>query len=114
MRISDWSSDVCSSDLGGGSQRWLNLGIINLQPSELTKVTIVIALARFYAQLPPGNTRTFTALWPALVMIGLPAGLVLLQPDLRTKTGRASRRGRVCQTLWISVVAGLDKQKNQQ
>src|SRR3546814_6007783 len=84
MRISDWSSDVCSSDLGGGSQRWLNLGIINLQPSELTKVTIVIALARFYAQLPPGNTRTFTALWPALVMIGLPAGLVMLQPDLGT------------------------------
>src|SRR3546814_136897 len=41
--------------VGGGSQRWLNLGIINLQPSELMKVTIVIALARFYAQLPPGN-----------------------------------------------------------
>src|SRR3546814_6230944 len=87
MRISDWSSDVCSSDLllgfvGGGSQRWLNLGFINIQPSELMKVAIVVALARFYAQLPPGNTRTFTALWPALVMIGLPAALVMLQPDL--------------------------------
>lgn len=70
--------------VGGGSQRWLNLGFMNLQPSELMKVTIVLALARFYAQLPPGNTRTFTALWPALVMIGLPAGLVMLQPDLGT------------------------------
>jgi len=70
--------------VGGGSQRWLNLGFMNLQPSELMKVAIVIALARFYAQLPPGNTRTFTALWPALVMIGLPAALVMLQPDLGT------------------------------
>ena len=70
--------------VGGGSQRWINLGFINLQPSELMKVTIVLALARFYAQLPPGSTRTITALWPALVMIGLPAGLVMLQPDLGT------------------------------
>src|SRR3546814_7188488 len=70
--------------VGGGSQRWLNLGFINIQPSELMKVAIVVALARFYAQLPPGNTRTFTALWPALVMIGLPAALVMLQPDLGT------------------------------
>jgi rod shape determining protein RodA len=70
--------------VGGGSQRWLNVGFLNLQPSELMKVAIVLALARFYAQLPPGNTRTFTALWPALVMIGIPAALVMLQPDLGT------------------------------
>src|SRR3546814_1222562 len=70
--------------VGGGSQRWLDLGIVNLQPSELMKIAIVLALARFYAQLPPGNTRTWTALWPALVMIGVPAGLVMLQPDLGT------------------------------
>ncbi len=70
--------------VGGGSQRWLNLGFMNLQPSELMKVAIVLALARFYAQLPPGNTRTFTALWPALLAIGFPAALVMLQPDLGT------------------------------
>ncbi len=70
--------------VGGGSQRWLNLGFMNLQPSELMKVTIVVALARFYAQLPPGNTRSWTALWPALIMIGLPTALVMLQPDLGT------------------------------
>jgi rod shape determining protein RodA len=38
--------------VGGGSQRWLNLGFMNLQPSELMKVAIVLALARFYTQLP--------------------------------------------------------------
>ena len=70
--------------VGGGSQRWLNLGFMNLQPSELMKVTIVVALARFYSQLPPGNTRSWTALWPALIMIGVPAALVMLQPDLGT------------------------------
>ena len=70
--------------VGGGAQRWLDLGFMRLQPSELMKVAIVLALARFYAQLPPGNTRTFTALWPALVMIGIPVAMVLLQPDLGT------------------------------
>lgn len=57
---------------------------MNLQPSELMKVAIVLALARFYTQLPPGETRSWTALWPALVMIGIPAALVMLQPDLGT------------------------------
>ncbi|WP_033073469.1 rod shape-determining protein RodA [Sphingopyxis sp. MWB1] len=70
--------------VGGGSQRWLNLGFMTLQPSELMKVAIVLALARFYAQLPPGETRNWTALWPALILIGIPAGLVMLQPDLGT------------------------------
>ena len=70
--------------VGGGAQRWLNLGFMNLQPSELMKVTIVLALARFYTQLPPGETRGWTALWPALLLIGLPAALVMLQPDLGT------------------------------
>ncbi|NJS13937.1 MAG: rod shape-determining protein RodA [Sphingopyxis sp.] len=68
----------------GGSQRWLNIGFMNLQPSELMKVAIVLALARFYSQLPPGETPTLRALWPALVLIGIPAALVMLQPDLGT------------------------------
>lgn len=70
--------------VGGGSQRWLNLGFMNLQPSELMKVTIVLALAKFYAQLPPTLTPTWSSLWPALVAIGIPAALVMLQPDLGT------------------------------
>ncbi|HMP44913.1 MAG TPA: rod shape-determining protein RodA [Sphingopyxis sp.] len=70
--------------VGGGAQRWLDLGFMKLQPSELMKVAVVVALARFYAQLPPGSTRSWTALWPALVLIGIPAVLVLLQPDLGT------------------------------
>ena len=68
----------------GGSQRWLDLGFIRLQPSELMKVAIVLATARFYEMLPAAETRRFQAIWPAAVLIGVPAVLVMLQPDLGT------------------------------
>jgi rod shape determining protein RodA len=68
----------------GGSQRWLDLGFIRLQPSELMKPAIVLALARFYELLPAGEIRRFNALWPAAVLIGMPAALVMTQPDLGT------------------------------
>ncbi len=68
----------------GGSQRWLSLGLIRLQPSELMKPAVVLALARFYAMLPAGEVRRFTAIWPAAMLIGMPAALVMLQPDLGT------------------------------
>ncbi|MBX3564831.1 MAG: rod shape-determining protein RodA [Sphingomonas sp.] len=70
--------------VAGGSQRWLDLGVIRLQPSELMKPVIVMACARFYEILPAGDIRKFGAIWPAAVLIGLPAGLVMLQPDLGT------------------------------
>ncbi len=70
----------------GGSQRWLDLGFIRLQPSELMKLAIVLAVARFYDLLPSGEIRSFNALWPALGMISLPFALVLIQPDLGTAT----------------------------
>lgn len=68
----------------GGSQRWLDLGFIRLQPSELMKVAIVLAVARFFDLLPPAQLRTLGALWPPLTLIAVPAALVLLQPDLGT------------------------------
>ncbi|MCJ2177433.1 rod shape-determining protein RodA [Novosphingobium album (ex Hu et al. 2023)] len=70
--------------VGGGSQRWLNLGFMTLQPSELMKPAIVLVLARFYETLPPPMTGSWRGLVPAGVLIGIPAGLVVLQPDLGT------------------------------
>ncbi len=70
--------------ISGGSQRWLDLGIIRLQPSELMKLAIVLAVARFYSLLPAGEIRRWNAIWPAAAMIGFPAALVMLQPDLGT------------------------------
>jgi rod shape determining protein RodA len=69
---------------GGGAQRWLDLGVIRLQPSELMKPAVVVAVARFYDMLPPREVRGWTAIWPALVLVGLPALLILIQPDLGT------------------------------
>lgn len=70
--------------VAGGGQRWLNLGFIRLQPSEFMKPAVVLAMAHFYAMLPPGQIRTVSALWPAGVLIGVPMALVMLQPDLGT------------------------------
>jgi rod shape determining protein RodA len=72
--------------VAGGSQRWLNLGIIRIQPSELMKPLIVLTLARFYDLLPSGEIRRWTAIWPALLLIGVPGALILIQPDLGTAT----------------------------
>ena len=72
--------------IAGGSRRWLDTGIIRLQPSELMKLALVLALAKFYDQLPAGETRGWNALWPAGAAIVLPFVLVLVQPDLGTAT----------------------------
>lgn len=72
--------------VAGGSQRWINLGFMQLQPSEFMKLAIVLAVAQFYARLPVGEVRTWNAIWPALGLIGLPWALVLVQPDLGTAT----------------------------
>ncbi|GAA4037841.1 rod shape-determining protein RodA [Parerythrobacter jejuensis] len=70
--------------MGGGSQRWLDLGFMRLQPSELMKPALVLALAKFYDGLPVGMIGTWRALVPAVVLMGMPMGLVLMQPDLGT------------------------------
>lgn len=70
--------------IGGGSQRWLGLGFMQLQPSELMKPAIVLVLARFYDALPPSMTSNWRGLVPALALLAVPAALVILQPDLGT------------------------------
>ena len=70
--------------IGGGSQRWLAFGPLVLQPSELMKPVIVLTLASFYSSLPPGEIGGWRSLIPPAVLIALPVGMVLLQPDLGT------------------------------
>ena len=67
-----------------GAQRWLEIGPMRLQPSEFMKPAIVLTLARFYELLPAGEIRKWRAVWPALLMLGVPAALILVQPDLGT------------------------------
>ncbi|KLE33617.1 rod shape-determining protein RodA [Aurantiacibacter gangjinensis] len=70
--------------LGGGSQRWLDLGFMRLQPSELMKPGIVLILAMFFHGLPVGMIASWRALLLPLGLMGLPMAFVLLQPDLGT------------------------------
>ncbi|MFL6760742.1 rod shape-determining protein RodA [Sphingomonas sp.] len=67
-----------------GAQRWLDIGPIRLQPSEFMKPAIVLSLARFYELVPAAEIRKWRAVWPALLLLGVPAALILVQPDLGT------------------------------
>lgn len=70
--------------VGKGAQRWLDIGPIRLQPSEFMKPAIVLVLARFYSLLPPADIKKWRAIWPAALLLGIPAALILVQPDLGT------------------------------
>jgi rod shape determining protein RodA len=67
-----------------GATRWLDIGPLSLQPSELMKIGNVLAQARYYHQLDPRKTGTVLWIIPPLMMIGLPVALVMKQPDLGT------------------------------
>jgi rod shape determining protein RodA len=70
--------------VGGGSQRWLEFAGIRIQPSEIMKPAVVLAMARFYETLPAGMIGSWRSVLPAGMLIVLPIALVLLQPDLGT------------------------------
>jgi rod shape determining protein RodA len=69
---------------GMGAQRWINLGFMQLQPSELMKIGLVMALASYYDWLEDHNVSRPLWLIPPLLMIAVPVLLVLKQPDLGT------------------------------
>ena len=70
--------------VGMGAQRWIDLGFMRLQPSELMKITLVMFLAAYYDWLPGKQTsRPIWVLLP-LIFILIPTALVLRQPDLGT------------------------------
>jgi rod shape determining protein RodA len=70
--------------LGMGAQRWIDLGVIQLQPSELMKIASLLVLARYFHGIAPEDIgRPHLLVWPALLVLA-PAALVLKQPDLGT------------------------------
>ncbi len=73
-----------AGSVGMGAQRWLDLGVIQLQPSELMKVLLVLALAAYYAWLPVENVSRPLWLLPPIAITALPVALTLAQPDLGT------------------------------
>lgn len=71
-------------EIGMGAQRWIDLGLVQLQPSEIMKVALVLALARYFHAPTLEEVGRPTRLVLPLLMILAPAGLVLKQPDLGT------------------------------
>ena len=67
-----------------GSQRWIDLYFINIQPSELMKVFIILCLAKFFHRKRLENINSFYSVIISLIIIFLPMSLVIIQPDLGT------------------------------
>src|SRR3546814_18691310 len=70
--------------IGMGAQRWIDLGLFNLQPSELMKLALVLALARYFHGLNLEDTGRPAYLVVPLALVAAPIALVLRQPDLGT------------------------------
>jgi rod shape determining protein RodA len=68
-----------------GAQRWLVLGPIRFQPSELAKLAVVLALARFYHEdKEPKDGYTLGRMWRPFLLLAVPVALIMRQPDLGT------------------------------
>ena len=70
--------------IGMGAQRWIDLGFMRLQPSELMKIAVIMMLARLYQTMPSEQVNTPIRLAQCLLVILIPAALVFMQPDLGT------------------------------
>lgn len=70
--------------VGMGAQRWIDLGFMRLQPSEVCKITLVMVLAAYYDWLPA--ERVSNPIWVIfpIILILIPVGMVVTQPDLGT------------------------------
>jgi rod shape determining protein RodA len=68
----------------GGAKRWVELGFIRIQPSELMKIALVLALARYFHRLNIEDISNPVTLIAPLALVGIPFALVLRQPDLGT------------------------------
>ena len=67
-----------------GSKRWIDLYFINLQPSELMKIFIILCLAKYFHRMKLENVNSIYTILTSLIIIILPMGLVIVQPDLGT------------------------------
>lgn len=76
---------VLASDVRGAS-RWLRLGSFAYQPSEFMKIAVILAVARFLSDDSKIEARSIFDLFPAFLLCGVPAAMVMIQPDFGTST----------------------------
>ena len=88
---------------GMGAQRWLNLGFIHIQPSELIKIALVLALARYFAWFNSVELGQFKNYLVPAIMLLMPFALIVAQPDL----GTALSLGMI--TVGVFYIVGANK-----
>ncbi len=97
--------------VGMGAQRWLSLGFVNIQPSELMKIFLVLALARYYNASAIEDIGSITRLIVPIALIAAPTVLILRQPDLGTAIMVAMTGGAVLflagVRLWKFALVGI-------
>jgi len=96
---------------GMGAQRWLILGPMQIQPSEIAKVAVILVLARYYHGLSREQASRFLYTVPPLLVILAPVGLVMVQPDLGTAMmvllGGAALLFVAGVRIWMFLAAGI-------
>jgi rod shape determining protein RodA len=75
---------LVTGKVASGSQRWLHLGPITLQPSEPAKIAVILLLAQFFSQREGYQEYRLRDLWQPMVLISIPTVLILREPDLGT------------------------------
>ena len=70
--------------LGKGATRWIRVSGLSIQPSELVKITIILALAKFYHDIKFENIKKISYLFFPFLILVIPFGFVVIQPDLGT------------------------------
>jgi len=70
--------------IGMGAQRWINLGLFQVQPSEVMKIALILALARYFHSTGSDEVLRLSKLVPPTLMLAVPVALTLHQPDLGT------------------------------
>lgn len=79
-----------------GAQRWIDLGPMHLQPSELMKIGIVLVMARFFHEDPRTDEgHSIFQLWQPAILLLIPIALVMKQPDLGTSAMIAAAAGTI-------------------
>ncbi len=96
--------------IGMGAQRWINLGFMHIQPSELMKVALILVLARYFHNATPEDMKRITFLAIPVLLIVAPASLVMLQPDLGTAIKMILAGGAIIfiagAPIWMFIASG--------
>lgn len=97
--------------VGMGAQRWLDLGVIKVQPSELIKIATIMVLARYFHGVELSQIKKLKTLIPPLGIILLPFALIVTQPNLGTGLTIVFVSAAILFaagiSIWIFVIAGV-------